>query len=751
MALRDDLLAGLKAADAVGDTDAAQHFADKIKNLAEPITPYSKQVIAEGSKPSGSQLLRDRALEATQGTLLGFGDELQGVIGGVDSLIRGKSSKTGQDTFSSGYDATVKGARGDLKNYENARPLEALGMNVVGSLPTVAIAGPEALASKAGLGAKIIQAGKTSAKFGAVAGAGYADGDASQRLGGAGAGALTGGLLGLAMPVVPAAIRGVRNAVVSVREPAETFAQKALANAMTKDAVGSLDASRPLIDQIPVEGNTTQLAEQAALEGEGRTSANKFFKKDAQAREGTVLSTVKNVINDAPLYDVMDDLQTQRTADAAPLYTQAYSTPYRRTPRLMDLVSRPATGAALRAAYTRLQNDPNLNPAEIQETLGPIMGKNPDELTDAQLAQRMTQAMGTRPLEFKALDYVKRGLDAIVQDNPGAARETRQLRNAYRDELKTINPNYQAALNAWAGPSAVLDAVTQGREFDGVDPEAITRALGGMSDSEQQGFQVGVARRLQDLASGSGTRQPGQNTSLSLAKGIEGNTVMQRRLQAALGSNGQSAPQLLQRNGWRSVGNGVFENTTKPGTQVTLNTDGTWNAGEVSKTGKSVSLKNAGPDQSSLESFITGNAPVTKPGAGSVQDLINMSQDLVHRAQKRAIISGNSATGRRMAGADAFDNAGEALSSIASGPYSMARLALKTATTKYLSGLTSARRAAVSKLLYSTDPQDNAAAIDAIEKFRSGKVSTLLQQRLQQGGAIAPAAIGSQVGQGANN
>lgn len=749
MALRDDLIAGLVAAHNAGNTADAQHFADQIKNLPEPLTAYSAEAVKKGQVPSGRDLAADRMLEVGQGAGLGFADEAAGVVGGVDSLIRGKNSKTGADTFGGGYQATVDKARSDLKSYEGSRPLEALGLNVVGSLPSVALAAPEAIASKVGLGAKMLQAAKTGAKVGAVAGAGYGDGDLTQRAGGAVTGALTGGLLSAAVPVIPAAVRGVRNAVSSLREPADTFAQRALAEALTGDSVGTLDASKPLIDQAPVKGRTTQLAEQAALEGEGRSTADKFFDADSRAREGTVLDTVKRVVNDAPMYDVMDDLHAQRTADAAPLYKVADSTPYRRTPRLIDLLSRPSTGGALRTAYTRLQDDPALDPADIRATLGPIMGNNPDDLTDLQLAQRMTQAMGSRPMEFKALRYVSQGLDKMVLDNPQAAKETRALRNAYRGELKNVNPNYQAALNAWAGPSAVLDAVEQGREFDRMDPEAIQRALGTMSDSEQQGFQVGVSRRLQDLTSGAGTRQPGQNTSLSLAKGIQGNTVMQRRLQAALGSNGQNAPRLLQRNGWRSVGNGVFENTAKPGTQITLNPDNTWNAGQTSKSGKSTSLLNSGPDQSSLESFLTGKPPAVKPGASSVDDLIQMSQDLVDRAQKRDIIAGNSATGRRAEGAKTFDSAADAVNSLGS-PFGMARSAFKVAAAKYLNGLTSARRAAVSKLLYSSDPQDNAAAIDAIEKLRAGKVPTLLQQRLQQGsGYIAPV-IGTQVGQGAN-
>lgn len=741
MPLRDDLVAGLKAADAAGNTADAQHFADQLRSLSPAIS----------AAPTGRNLWSDRL--AALNPLSTWEDEAEGVVGGVDAALRGKNSKYGQNTFSSGYKVALDAARQGNQAYQTARPLENMGLSVLGALPTIALAAPEAVTSKIGLVPKMLQAAKTAAKAGAVIGAGTGT-DLTNRAGNAVTGALTSAALGPIVPLIPSAISAVKRGVGSLLQPAEEFALNALTNTLTRDSVGPLNAAKPIIDQVPAEGSTTQLGEQAALEGKGRTQANKFFKDDAKAREGTVLGTVKSVVNDAPMYDTMDDLQAQRTADAAPLYTVSNNTSYRRTPRLMDLLSRPATGGALRAAYTRLQNDPNLDPADIQETLGPIMGNNPDDLSDAQLTQRLTQAMGSRPLEFKALDYVKRGMDQLVLDNPGTSREVRQLRNAYSSELKNINPNYQAALNAWAGPSAVMDAVTQGREFDSMDPEAIQRALANMGDSEQQGFQVGVARRLADRASGASGGQPGATTSLALAKSIEGNTVMQRRLQAALGSNGQSAPQLLQRNGWRSVGNGVFENTTKPGTQVTVNTDGTWSAGQLSKTGKSASLLNSGPSQSTLESFLTGNAPVVKPGATSVDDLINMSQDLVNRAQKQAIITGNSATGRRVAGAGAFGQLGsaaEAATSIAGGPAGMAWHAARTLLNTSLTGLTSARRAAVSKLLYSSNPADNQAAIDAIEKIRAGKVPTVLQQRIQRTGAMAPTAIGVEVGQGAND
>jgi hypothetical protein len=128
-----------------------------------------------------------------------------------------------------------------------------------------------------------------------------------------------------------------------------------------------------------------------------------------------------------------------------PRYEETYTQPFKRSKKLLDLADRPGTGSALRSAWTRIANDPDINLGEMKRVLGPIMGENPDQLSDKQLAQRLTQAIASRPTEFRLLDYVKRGLDDAVEANP-EYREIRALRNAWREELKQANPSYAAVL-----------------------------------------------------------------------------------------------------------------------------------------------------------------------------------------------------------------------------------------------------------------------------------------------------------------
>lgn len=746
MALRDDLIAGLHAADAAGDTDAAMHFADQLKRLPNPITDYSRQRAAEGMKPSGKQLMADRMLETLQGGALGFGDEFVGLIGGLDSLIRGKNSKSGQDTFQGGYDSTVQRARSDQQSYEKARPLEALGLQAAGMIPGIVLAAPAAGAKVASSAiptvlSRAFQGAKAGAKLGAISGAGNANGDLSDRVEGAGVGALEGGALGSVLPVIPAGVKGATRLVKGAMQPSEDFARNAVARAFGQDAITTADAraqlaANPSKSLLDVGGpGTTALAEQGALEGKGRQTAEKYFADAAAQREGTALSTVKRVVNDKNLYDVVDDLNATRRSDAKPLYEAAYNAAYRRTPRLLDLIKdRPAIGQAYRAAISRMKNDPDVNPADVEEALGKVFGPVDDSVSDVQLTQRLTQALGSRPVEFKALDYIKRGLDAVASD-PSASNEVRRLRTAFRDELKSVNPAYQKALNTYAGPSAVLDAVEQGRGFDKLDPEAISRMMSTMGESEQQGFQVGVARRLADLAQGTGGTAPGSQNALNLAKKISGQGVMQARLRAALGSTGADADTMLARNGWKPAGNGIYQNTTAPGRTITVGPDGTWQVDQLSKSGKSTTRVNMGHDQSTLESFLTGQPVTYKPGLSSVQDLIDMSNNFVNTAAKENKILGNSATARRLAGAETFDQAGidpetaQAFAHAARGGWSGL---IGHAAARYWNtitkGLTSERRAAVNQLLMSRNPADNARALELIDQFNNQAPPSLKYQ-----------------------
>ena len=225
---------------------------------------------------------------------------------------------------------------------------------------------------------------------------------------------------------------------------------------------------------------------------------------------------------------------------------------------------------------------------------------------------------------------------------------------------------------------------------------------------------------------------------------------MQNRLRAALGSAGADADTMLGRNGWKPVGDGLYENASQPGAQITLNNDGSWALHQTSKTGRSSSLKNAGHDQSTLESFLTGGKPVVKRGPTSVDDLIELSQGLVDRADKKNTIIGNSATARRAEGAKAFgelgdmvDQAHQVAGAAKKGGFAgMAGHLWQTSSDYLLKGLTDKRREAISKLLYSTDPADRTQAVELIDRLRKGKA---IPEAMYRPGFSSPA-VGQMTG-----
>jgi hypothetical protein len=105
---------------------------------------------------------------------------------------------------------------------------------------------------------------------------------------------------------------------------------------------------------------------------------------------------------------------------------------------------------------------------------------------------------------------VKRALDDEVEKykNPLTGRyefdNRGHLLNAtlrdLNEELRTINPDYEIAQEAYSGPSRTMDAVRRGRKIAAgrVDPEVVDQMVGKMSRNEREGHLVGVARGAAD-------------------------------------------------------------------------------------------------------------------------------------------------------------------------------------------------------------------------------------------------------------
>jgi hypothetical protein len=157
-------------------------------------------------------------------------------------------------------------------------------------------------------------------------------------------------------------------------------------------------------------------------------------------------------------------------------------------PELQNLVRLPDAQKALGAALDR---------ANAERDLLVATGQPIDHLPDLERGSN---------LDVRTLDYLKRFLDDEVSTlfkrgdtktfAAGQANQVKNLRNAIRDRLRKVVPEYGDYLDAYKGSSEMRDALEEGRTFDRLDPEQIAAGQADRSQAGQELFRVGAARNL---------------------------------------------------------------------------------------------------------------------------------------------------------------------------------------------------------------------------------------------------------------
>ena len=233
--------------------------------------------------------------------------------------------------------------------------------------------------------------------------------------------------------------------------------------------------------------------------GRLRTAAQKALDTGGQRLAGTV-----------------ESLAETRAQAAAPLYGQLRQVNIQPTQELADVVAAADQLGALKHARTL-----------------------------ATARQQPFSIDPTQPGPWNAgqLDHVKRGLDQLIAKETkadgtvtpvgAAVSELRQRMISMLDDA-TTDPNtgrslYRMARDAFAGPSALIDAANTGRRILSSDDNAITTMMRGMSTSEVEAFRIGANEALRAKL---GT-QAGRTELMNLWK----NDATREKLQAVFGEN----------------------------------------------------------------------------------------------------------------------------------------------------------------------------------------------------------------------
>jgi hypothetical protein len=429
---------------------------------------------------------------ALQGLTLGFSDEAEAAL---KALARRGT-----------YEQNLSAISLAKQEFEQESPGTALTAEIAGSVPLTLLGGlgamrlaaqsPSMAARMSPMVTGITGATATGAATGGIAGAGTAQ--PGQRLAGAAVGAPLGGALGgVAQPVTrlggAAVSRGLdigRGIVGAGTRDFQRRADTSLLQALQRDGVSPEQAMLRL-QEIQRSGykpetiielggeNTRRLADVVAQYPGASQAAAQLAEERMTGQAGRIATDFREAFRvNTDALDLAEDIIKQRDAASRPLYQQAYQEGgVIADDRIMDFMKIPQ----FKDAYARARRIAALDGIELPEK-----------------AMDIDKVGG---FDLMTLDYIKRGLDDVLftgrQPGSGMGKtelsKLKQRRNEFVGIVDEAGPaSYQQARRAFAGPTEVLDAIEQGKDFTKLDAKQLQRVYAGLSPAEQEGFKVGV-------------------------------------------------------------------------------------------------------------------------------------------------------------------------------------------------------------------------------------------------------------------
>lgn len=381
-------------------------------------------------------------------------DEIQGAMGGDVEAVRAY-----QDDLRTRF------------------PGQYMGGQVMGGLATTLIPGGTAAAGAgvgARLGAAAIAGGLPMAAYGAGSGT-----TPMERIQNAGVMGAVGTGIGMVAPTLGRLAGGlVGGAVRWAKGGAGTPAQRIVTEAITSDA-----AVPAAVNQLGPEGiladigpNTQQLAAVvAATPGPGQQLVRNTLKTRAAGAGARVEGDINAAMPSANIPRTMEALDSARKLAAAPLYRAAYATPINGASQVFqDILATPGGTQAWRSAVRLAANE------------GTQLDRN--------------------FLTVQAVDYIKRALDdqISVARRAGQSQLVRALegqRVALLAEVDTQVPVFAQARAAYAGPSAMMQAMEEGQTVfsSTISPDQLRIVMSRMSQSERDAYTLGARQQVSQI------------------------------------------------------------------------------------------------------------------------------------------------------------------------------------------------------------------------------------------------------------
>ncbi len=446
--------------------------------------------------PQTSEFMRDVVgrIGLGQGVAIGAGDEAE---------ARARASIGGED-----YDAALKATRDQIATARRERPIAAPVAEAIGSLaPAVAAVASAPLTGGASTNAALPTLARSSTLFGnmlrgGVRGAaiGGGQGVIEGFMKGEGGfenralnatkegtvGGIVGGALGSAIP-------GVGSLYRSFRQPPATRAQDRMLDVLAEDGLtpqrlaaqytqSQATGVKPEIpaDLLPGSSLAQETRRVYNTPGANRAEMGAQLQRRMDDQGARVQGEFQDAMGEGRrFYPVLEDLEQARKVDADPIYKAIHPRPARS--QTMDQLLTRAPDEAFEEARRAARYDG----LDFPDIVG--VGRN-----------------GQRAVAFdytlKDVDLVKRGLDRVIEKNTdpvtgkvnSEGRRAMTLKSAIVGEADKLVPEYAQARSAWAGPSAVMDAMRKGQQLFNERAEVTARDIARLGVSEKEGFLIGA-------------------------------------------------------------------------------------------------------------------------------------------------------------------------------------------------------------------------------------------------------------------
>jgi len=450
---------------------------------------------SEPKEMSTAESLAGGGRTALQGLTLGFGDEAEAGL------------RTGFGLLGD-YDATVADIRSNIKDFRKENPATALGLELGGGLLTGGLGAARAAGTTLGREA-LKRYGTTGfgagvgATEGAIAGVGAGE-DLESRA--------TGGVLGLGLGgaiggALPSAINLGKGVIDRVSLPFR--GDKAVQTAADRKIVQGIERSDKTVEDVAKEiqstpnamiadtGTGTQRLTRGAAgaAGEGAVDAQRNLDERMLGLGDEIADDINQVFNvNKSSFDVLDDIANKQKANANQDYNNAF-----------NLDGKPVTVSSDKVK-------PFLGLPAFDEAIE--QARSLAKLEGFDLPTNIDDLSKIDNFSIKELHYIKMGLDEVLglgkrgtsktSIGRGVERALKTKRNEFVKLIDDASPkidgksSYEIARNKFAGDARIREAVEDGGNFLRAKPEEIDRAIAKLSDSEKQGYLVGVADAIKN-------------------------------------------------------------------------------------------------------------------------------------------------------------------------------------------------------------------------------------------------------------